>query len=214
MSAARPEPPSLWIIAGANGSGKSSAYGKVAIDAPQGSIWIINPDELSKRIAEQEGLAIDPDANLEAVKRIEDWLYASVQAHQTVGVETVLSSPKYRKLVDRAHLRGFRVRLIYVVLETADLNVERVRIRVAKGGHAVLEDKIRARRVRSFEQLGWFFDHADWADIYDNSGAEPTLVVKKRDDRVTVYGAPGEDLVQALEGPLPGLRELLEAPRK
>ena len=39
------EPPLLWIIAGANGSGKSSAYSKATIDAPEGSIWIINPDE-------------------------------------------------------------------------------------------------------------------------------------------------------------------------
>lgn len=182
----------------------------MAIDAPQGSIWIINPDELSKRIAEQENLPLDPEANLEAVKRIEDWLYASIQAHQTVGVETVLSSPKYRKLVDQAHRRGFRVRLIYVVLESADLNVERVRIRVAKGGHAVREDKIRDRRIRSFEQLSWFFEKADWVDIYDNSGAEPTLVVKKRDDQVTIYGALDDELLDALDAPLPDLRELLK----
>ena len=101
------------------------------------------------------------------------------------------------------------MRLIYVVLENADLNVERVRIRVAKGGHAVREDKIRDRRIRSFGQLSWFFEKADWVDIYDNSGAEPTLVVKKRDDQVTVYGALDDELLDALDGPLPDLRELL-----
>lgn len=204
------EAPALWIIAGANGSGKSSAYSKVTIDAPEGSIWIINPDALSAHIAGHEQIPLNPDANLAAVRRIEDWLYASVSAYQTVGVETVLSSPKYQQLVDRAHEHGFRVRLIYVVLDNVELNVERVRIRVAKGGHDVPEDKIRERRLRSLEQLSWFFDHADMADIFDNSGAEPTLVVSKRGDDVLVFGEPIPEVVEALERVLPGLSEHLE----
>ncbi len=201
------EPPWLWIIAGPNGSGKSSAYSKATVDAPLGSIWIINPDELSKRILEQEGLGLDP-ANLEAVKRIETWLYASVEALQTVGVETVLSSPKYRRLVETAKAKGFRVRLIYVVLDKAERNIERVRIRVAKGGHAVAEDKIRDRRRRSLEQLTWFFEHVDEAAIYDNSGAEPVMLVSKTEEAVGVYGPLFEELVAALEPVVPGLRAM------
>src|SRR5581483_4024755 len=136
LSAARPE---LWIIAGANGSGKSTAYSQASIESPAGSIWIINPDELAKRIAEHEGLPLLPDANLAAVQRIEAWLYASVAAHQTVGVETVLSTPKYRALVEAAHAQGLSVRLVYVFLQSADLNFARVRRRVAAGGHDVAE---------------------------------------------------------------------------
>src|SRR5207237_4215539 len=123
-----------------------------SIDAPTGSIWIINPDELSKRIAEHEGIPLNPDANVAAITRIETWLYASVAAHQTVGVETVLSTGKYRALVERAHAEGFSVRLIYVFLRSVELNVERVRQRVKKGGHDVAEASIRDRRRRSFEQ--------------------------------------------------------------
>lgn len=204
------EAPALWIIAGANGSGKSSAYSKVTIDAPEGSIWIINPDALSAQIADQEQLPLNPDANLAAVRRIEDWLYASISAYQTVGVETVLSSPKYQRLVSQAHDHGFRVRLIYVVLDSVELNIERVRIRVAKGGHDVPEDKIRERRLRSLEQLSWFFDQADMADIFDNSGAEPTLVASKRGDDLLIFGKPIPEIVGALERVLPGLSEQLE----
>lgn len=111
---------------------------------PAGSICIINPDELSKRIERREQLP-QQDANLEAVKRIEHWLYASVHAHQTVGVETVLSTDKYRRLVLEAKRRGFVVCMIFVFLSDAQLNVERVRIRVLKGGHDVPEDRIRSR---------------------------------------------------------------------
>ncbi len=77
------DPPSLWIIAGANGSGKSTAYERASIDAPSGAVWFINPHALAKRIVDHEGLALNPTANLEAVQRIERWLHASVDAHQT-----------------------------------------------------------------------------------------------------------------------------------
>src|SRR3546814_15389835 len=70
----------------------------------------------------------------------------------SVGVETVLSTPKYRKLVEKARNLGFSVRLVYVVLKSAELQMERIRIRVAKGGHDVPEDKVFGRRKRSFEQ--------------------------------------------------------------
>jgi predicted ABC-type ATPase len=204
-----PDPPSLWIIAGANGSGKSTAYERATIDAPSGGVWFINPDALAKRIVDHEGLPLNPDANLESVRRIERWLHASVDAHQTVGVETVLATDKYRRLVDRAHEQGFRVGLIYVFLKNADINVARVRDRVAKGGHDVPEASIRSRRSRSFNQLAWFFDNADLVDIFDNSGAEPRLAARKSGGEVTIYGRLIGELVVALEPVVPGLGELV-----
>ena len=197
--------PTLWIIAGANGSGKSTAYGQATIDAPTGAIWFINPDALAKTVAEHDGIPLTPDANLEAVRRIEAWLYASVNAHQTVGVETVMSTDKYRALVDRAHEQAFRVRLIYVFLKSAELNIARVRDRVAGGGHDVPEPSIRSRRERSFHQLSWFFEHADEVDIFDNSGAEPRLVVRKSESEITVYGWLIPELLSALEAAQPGM---------
>lgn len=176
---AQPLPrPQLWIIAGPNGSGKSSAYGMLAMDSPKDSVWIINPDLLARRIAEHEKLSLN-DANLQAVIRIENWLYASIEAYQTIGVETVLSSDKYRNLVQFAKVRGFEINLIYVYLDEVELNIQRVRARFAKGGHDVPEDKIRERRLKSFDQFAWFFQAADNATVFDNSGAEPRLVISK-----------------------------------
>lgn len=191
------EPPTLWMIAGPNGSGKSSAYGMASVEAPSGSVWIINPDLLTARIAALEGMD-GAQANLAAVQRIERWLYASVETHQTIGVETVLSTPKYRGLVAAAKARGFRVNLIYVFLDTLELNTERVRTRVRKGGHAVPEDKIAQRRLRSFEQFGWFFAEADRVDVYNNSGATPRRVLAKRGPAVEIYDSLPEELVAAI----------------
>jgi predicted ABC-type ATPase len=139
----------FWIIAGPNGSGKSSAYENAEIEEFGGTVRIINPDVLTPRIAEIEKVE---NPNLQAVQRIEKWLEASIRAHQTIGVETVLSTDKYRRLVVEAKKLNFDIRLIYIILNSAELNIERVRMRVATGGHAVPEEKIRSRYKRSLEQ--------------------------------------------------------------
>jgi predicted ABC-type ATPase len=172
------EPPALLIIAGPNGSGKSTAYRDTDIEAGGRSLWIVNPDLLTERIQLTEGLPLT-DANRAAVDRIEAWIEASIDVHKSIGVETVLSTDKYRRLVAHAKSRGFAIWLIYVVLDSPERNVERVRLRVKKGGHAVPEDKIRARYVRSLQQFPWFLDQADRAWIYDNSGAEIKKIGEK-----------------------------------
>jgi len=187
------EPPRFWIVAGPNGSGKSTLYDATDIEGFGRSVWIINPDLLAAHISEQESLPLTI-ANAEALDRIRDWLRASMRAHQTVGVETVLSTAKYRRLVRMAKTFGFEVRLLYVLLNSADLNVERVRLRVAKGGHTVPENKIRERRERSFRQMPWFLDHADFALIYDNSGASPKLVGRKQNGLVEIDPAAPEPI--------------------
>jgi predicted ABC-type ATPase len=182
---AKAEAPVFLIVAGPNGSGKSSAYQDADIEAVGRSVWIINPDLLAARIRDIERLELLP-ANLEAVKRIEAWLEASISAHQTVGVETVLSTAKYRRLVEKAKSLGFEIWFFYVLLDSVERNVERVRLRVKKGGHAVPEDKIRERYERSLAQMPWFLEHADKAYLFDNSGANPRLIGRKQDAVVTI----------------------------
>lgn len=186
---ANAERPIFWIVAGPNGSGKSSLYEGTNIEAFGRSVWIINPDILSARISVIERLEYR-QANLQAVKRIESWLEASLRAHRTVGVETVLSTSKYRRLVRLAKTFDFEVRLIYVLLDSVERNIERVAIRVIKGGHDVPVAKIRDRHRRSLWQLPWFLDHSDQAWVFDNSGAVPQIIAEKRGAHLELRAKP------------------------
>lgn len=169
--------PRLWIVAGPNGCGKSTAYSQGMIADFDASVWIVNPDLLTATLRDEEGLEL-AQANLQAVKRIERWLRNSILVHQTVGVETVLSTGKYRKLVRLAKKLGFEIRLIYVIVASVEIQLERIRLRVQKGGHDVPAAKVAERRTRSLGQLPWFFGQADYAWIIDNSSAEPQIVVQ------------------------------------
>ena len=189
--------PVFLIIGGPNGSGKSSVYENTRVELDSRTLWIVNPDALAARIREVEGLPLT-DANLEAVKRIEIWLEASIRTHSSVGVETVLSTPKYRRLVALAKDIGFDVWLLYVVLESPSLNIERVKLRMLKGGHAVPEDKILERFSRSLQQMPWFLEQADRAYLWDNSGGEPREVGRKRDGEIVLDPTAPDVLKTAL----------------
>ncbi|OYW46427.1 MAG: hypothetical protein B7Z08_01020 [Sphingomonadales bacterium 32-68-7] len=197
MSPPRAEQPVFLIVAGPNGSGKSSVYRDADLEWDGRSVWIVNPDLLAARISDIEGEAL-PTANLSAVVRIEAWLEASISVHKTIGVETVLSTAKYRRLVIMAQELGFLVWLIYVVLDSPERSIERIKLRVAKGGHHVADDDVRKRYGRSLEQLPWFLNQADRAWIYDNSSAKPKQVGEKADGVISVAEDALPDLLNAI----------------
>jgi predicted ABC-type ATPase len=198
VSRKKPDRPKFWIVAGPNGSGKSSVYTDTDIDDFGGSVWIINPDLLTARIRKIERLG-QRAANIAAVTRIYDWLKASIAAHQTIGVETVLSTDKYRDLLRAAKALNFEVRLIYVLLKSAELNIERVKLRVAKGGHDVPNAKIIERRARSLQQLPWFLANADLAWIFDNSGATPVEIARKQGKTIIIDPGALPEIKEAVQ---------------
>lgn len=156
-----------------------------------------NPDLLTQTIVEREHLAMT-DANLAAVQRAETWLNASIETYQTIGVETVLSSPKYRRLVQQARTRGFIVKMIYVMLSSAEQQLQRIRVRVASGGHDVPAEKVIDRRRRSFAELSWFAQHVDQCTVFDNSTGDPELVATLSNGRLLQFADLPADLSAAL----------------
>lgn len=79
------------------------------------------------------------------------------------------------------------------------MNIDRVRQRVAAGGHDVAEDKIRERRERSFQQLPWFLQQADLALIFDNSGDRPKLIGRKEHSHIVLDPAAPPAIRAAVE---------------
>ena len=76
---------------------------------------------------------------------------------------------------------GYFVRCIYVFTSNPNINVQRVAVRAASGGHPVPEDKIRSRYSRALSLLPELVQVCDILHLYDNSTL-PFRIFKKRKD--------------------------------
>jgi predicted ABC-type ATPase len=105
---------------------------------------------------------------------IADFLHEELLAcGVSFAFETVMSHPSKIQLFARARAEGYRTYLYFIATGSAEVNRGRVQERVAKGGHAVPEDKIIERYERSLRLVRDALAHAHRAYIFDNSGGQP-----------------------------------------
>ena len=95
-----------------------------------------------------------------------------LQQGLTFTFETVMSHPSKIDILKKAKALGYRTYLYFIATEDPEINVSRVKYRVSQGGHDVPADKIRARYVRTMENLFDAILNSDRAYIWDNSGGQ------------------------------------------
>jgi predicted ABC-type ATPase len=144
------ESPSIYVLAGANGAGKSSIAG-AAIRA-RGSDYF-NPDEATRLILEANAGIDLREANSEAWLQGKRLLEKAIALRKEFAFETTLGGNTIPALLERTCDAGIAVRVWYVGLEGYEMHLARVRARVAAGGHDIPEAKIRERYDRSRENL-------------------------------------------------------------
>lgn len=101
-----------------------------------------------------------------------------LEAGTSFTFETVMSSPDKVEFLRKAQQAGFRTYLYYVATEDPEINIDRVRHRVAMGGHPVPEDKIISRYARSLDLLFDAVTYTDRAYIFDNSSHEHVWIAE------------------------------------
>ena len=133
----------LYIIAGCNGAGKTTASYTVLPEILECREFV-NADEIAKGLSPFNPSSVAIEAGRLMLKRIGELLSAGV----SFSVETTLSTRSYINLIQQAQNQGYSVSLIYFWLNSPELAIERVKQRVANGGHDVPAPIIR-RRYRS-----------------------------------------------------------------
>lgn len=152
----------LWVLAGANGAGKST-FQKLYLQ----SLPFVNADLLAKSFFPD-----DPEGQSYAAARLAKQLRENLLSRGiSFCFETVFSHPSKIDFVARAKGLGYEINMIYIHLEMPDLNVARVAQRVASGGHTVPERKVRERIARTLENVSQALPLCDRCDILDNSSS-------------------------------------------
>jgi predicted ABC-type ATPase len=142
--------PRIFIIAGPNGAGKTSIANRYP-PAVREELVYLNADHIAREIAEP-GLPqahLDLRAGREMLSRID----ALVGAGAEFMFETTLASLTYARKISDWQADGYTVALIYLRLPSVEMSIERVRRRVADGGHSIPESVIRQRFAKSVAYL-------------------------------------------------------------
>ena len=159
--------PEVIVFAGPNGSGKST----ITRMAKTVGVYI-NADDIKRA-----SLCSD----LEAAIKAEELREKAVDEKSDFTFETVLSTDRNLSLIKRAKENGFFVRCIYVLTADPQINVMRVHVREASGGHGVPEDKIKSRYHKALNLIPELVKVCDILHIYDNTDT-PFRIFKKRKD--------------------------------
>ncbi len=186
------EKPRLIIIAGPNGSGKTSVTGIVLQhEWIEGCIYI-NPDNIAR---DEFGDWNSPDAVLKAVKRAAEIREECLDHKRSLLFETVLSASDKLDFIQRAKNAGYFIRLFFVGTESPAINASRIARRVAEGGHDVPISKIISRFAKSIANCGAAVKMVDRAYVYDNSveDAVPQLLFRVTDGKLQKVYSPIND---------------------
>ncbi len=158
--------PVLIVIAGPNGSGKTSVTSKILHHEWLEDSEYINPDNVARDIF---GDWNNQDAILKAANYCNEWRERCLVGRKSHIFETVMSAGDKVDYILRAKEAGFFIRLFFVSTESPTINAKRVAYRVLKGGHDVPITKIISRYDKSIANCRILSTIVDRLYVYDNS---------------------------------------------
>lgn len=172
--------PVLIVIAGPNGSGKTSVTSKILHHEWLEDSEYINPDNVARDIF---GDWNNQESVLKAANYCIEWREKCLAERKSIIFETVMSATDKVDYILRAKQAGFFIRLFFVSTESPTINAKRVANRVLNGGHDVPIPKIISRYDKSIANCIALAPYVDRLYVYDNSieDAEARLLFRLSD---------------------------------
>lgn len=179
----------LYIIAGCNGAGKTTASLTMLPE-----IWqckeFVNADEIARGISPFNPEAVAFQAGRLMLQRIDTLL----EENETFSIETTLATRSYVQLIKRAKEQGYMVNLLFFWLSSPDVAKQRVAKRVSEGGHSIPEVVIERRYYSGISNFfNLYKDIVDFWSLVDNASNPRTLIA----DSVKIYDQERYKLLQS-----------------
>src|SRR5680860_621776 len=175
----------LYIIAGCNGAGKTTASYTILPEILDCNEFV-NADEIARGLS-----PFQPEkAGIQAGRLMLQRIKSLINKGQDFAFETTLSAKSYKNLVEDAKRNGYSITLIFFYLSSQDLAVKRVEIRVEEGGHNIPEKVIRRRYENGLKNFFNIFKSIvnEWMFI-ENSG-EPYQLIAQKTQTCLLYTSP------------------------
>jgi len=164
----------LYVIAGCNGAGKTTASLTVLpemLDCDE----FINADEIARGLS-----PLNPDkAAIEAGRIMLKKIDKLIKHREDFAFETTLATKSYVKTIVDAKAGGYNVTMVFFLLDSPELAIERVKTRVIEGGHNIPEHVIRRRYDAGIRNLfNLYIPVCDYWMIFDNSRLPSELIAE------------------------------------
>ncbi|MBC8011470.1 MAG: zeta toxin family protein [Burkholderiales bacterium] len=162
--------PTLTILAGVNGAGKSSVGGQALRES---GAEYFNPDEHARLLRAKQPTLAQEKAN--AIS----WAYGKAKLEEAIATgadftfESTLGGKTITKLLIEAARKTHRIDIWFVGLASVESHLKRVAQRVAKGGHPIPESDIRKRWIGSHENIIRLIPFVTTLRVFDNSAEVP-----------------------------------------
>ena len=140
--------PNLYIIAGCNGAGKTTASFTILPEMLNCKEFV-NADSIAAGLSPFNPESVAIEAGRIMLMRINELLGAGVD----FAFETTLATRSYVSLVKEAQAAGYKVTLLFIWLDSPETAIQRVARRVAKGGHNIAQDVVKRRYYRGISNL-------------------------------------------------------------
>ena len=182
--------PSIYVISGVNGAGKSSLAGETF---RQSGADYFDPDEAARLLMTANPTLTQTEANNAAWHEGVRLLRRAIDERLDFAFETTLGANTIPRLLRKAANAGLDIYIWYVGLESPELHIARVQSRVARGGHDISEADIRRRYERSRLNLIdllpvlralRIFDNSAEADPADGQTPKPMLVLSMEERKI------------------------------
>lgn len=173
----------MCIVAGPNGSGKTTTTEQLLLNEWGADSLYINPDNIAREIFGDWNSA---DAVLKAAQKATEQRYECLKNGQDFVFETVFSSAEKMDFIHKAKDAGFFIRIFYVCTESPLININRIAQRYLNGGHEVPISKVISRYYSSLKNISKAIEIADRIYLYDNSieNKEPRLILRTADGKI------------------------------
>ncbi len=169
--------PVLCVVAGPNGSGKTTTTIQLLANEWTDDSLYINPDNIAQ---ETYGDWNSEAAIIKAAETATALRYKCLEEKRNFVFETVFSSKEKLEFLKTAHNNGYFIRFFFVCTKSPEINVLRITKRVLNGGHEVPISKIISRYYKSILNATDAIEFVDRAYIYDNSieNQKPQLILR------------------------------------
>lgn len=156
----------MIVIAGPNGSGKTTITTQfLHHEWSEGTLYI-NPDIIAKEIF---GDWNSEESIIKAARYCENLREQCLKEKRSFVFETVFSAQDKIDFIIRAKQAGFFIRLFFIGTSSPTINASRIAYRVMEGGHDVSISKIISRYQKSIINCSLIAPIVDRLYVYDNS---------------------------------------------